>query len=154
SVLLDGSGTDTSHADSARILTYEWRPRAGNPATLAGLPAQGQTIEVPAPTVDGEYYATLRVTDSKGRSNESPSTCPVRSGSPETSALSHELPAWVDSAVVYGIVPFLFGDRGLPDVTARLDDLVALGVTVLWLSPITAAPPGDFGYAVIDYFGL
>jgi glycosidase len=27
-------------------------------------------------------------------------------------------------------------------------------VTALWLSPVTASPPGDYGYAVTDYFRL
>jgi cyclomaltodextrinase / maltogenic alpha-amylase / neopullulanase len=36
----------------------------------------------------------------------------------------------------------------------RLDQLLALGINTLWLSPITAAPPNDFGYAVTDHFGV
>jgi glycosidase len=66
----------------------------------------------------------------------------------------HDHSAWIDRAVVYGVVPWLFGERGLADVTARLDQLADLGVTALWLSPIMESPPGDFGYAVTDYFRL
>ncbi len=64
------------------------------------------------------------------------------------------VPAWVEGAVVYGVIPRKFGGDGLRDVTARLDDLRDLGVDALWLSPINAAPEGDFGYAVTDYFDL
>jgi cyclomaltodextrinase / maltogenic alpha-amylase / neopullulanase len=39
-------------------------------------------------------------------------------------------------------------------VAPRLDQLSDLGVTALRLSPIMASPPGDFGYAVTDYFHL
>jgi cyclomaltodextrinase / maltogenic alpha-amylase / neopullulanase len=64
-------------------------------------------------------------------------------------------PAWIDQAVVYGVVPRSFGDTGgFRDVTARLDDLADLGVTAIWLSPSNATVPGDFGYAVTDYFRL
>jgi glycosidase len=35
-------------------------------------------------------------------------------------------------------------------LTQRLPRIAALGATVLWLSPVTGAPPGDFGYAVTD----
>jgi len=60
----------------------------------------------------------------------------------------------LDDAVVYGVAPSAFGTRGADDVTARLDALVDLGVDVLWLAPIMKAPPGDYGYAVTDYFAL
>jgi cyclomaltodextrinase len=64
-------------------------------------------------------------------------------------------PAWIDQAVVYGVVPRSFGDTGgFRDVTARLDDLADLGVTALWLSPSNKTVVGDFGYAVTDYFHL
>jgi glycosidase len=37
---------------------------------------------------------------------------------------------------------------------ARLDDLADLGVTDLWLSPITATNHGSYGYDVTDYRGI
>jgi glycosidase len=68
--------------------------------------------------------------------------------------LAHDHPVWLDDAVIYGAIPFFFGPHGLPDITARLDAIAALGVTVLWLSPITDSPDSDFGYAVTDHFHL
>jgi cyclomaltodextrinase / maltogenic alpha-amylase / neopullulanase len=61
------------------------------------------------------------------------------------------VPAWTASAVVYGVVPFLFGERPFRAVTDRLEYLRDLGVNALWLSPVTRSPEGDFGYAVTDY---
>jgi cyclomaltodextrinase / maltogenic alpha-amylase / neopullulanase len=59
---------------------------------------------------------------------------------------------WSRGVVLYGVYPPLFGDQPLRDVRERLDDLDALGVDALWLSPIMeAADPEDFGYAVTDY---
>lgn len=60
---------------------------------------------------------------------------------------------WED-AVVYGVVPYFFGDGRLPDVTARLDAIAELGVTAVWLSPVTAAPDDDYGYATLDHHAL
>jgi len=63
-------------------------------------------------------------------------------------------PDWRGCAILYGVVPALFGTDGLPDVTRRIDELSQLGVTALWLPPVTRAPPGDFGYALTDPFHL
>jgi glycosidase len=49
-------------------------------------------------------------------------------------------------------MPALFGAGGLADVSRHMDDFAQLGVTALWLSPLTGAPPGDFGYALTDPF--
>ena len=60
--------------------------------------------------------------------------------------------AWIERAVVYGVIPRSFGEPGFAAVAARLDDMCDLGVAALWLSPITGTLPGNFGYAVTDYF--
>ena len=60
----------------------------------------------------------------------------------------------IDDAVVYGIVPAFFDPPGFAGVAASLDGLTDLGVSDLWLSPITRTPLGDFGYAVTDYVDL
>ncbi|HET9149882.1 MAG TPA: alpha-amylase family glycosyl hydrolase [Alphaproteobacteria bacterium] len=153
-VTLDAGASRFAPVHPALITHYEWRARPNNPAPLPGLPATAKQIVLTPPAVDGEYYVTLRVTDSLGRSDESTATFRVRNGSPESIDLTREHPAWVDRAVVYGVDPFVFGSHGLADVTARLDDLAALGITVLWLSPITQSAPQDFGYAVTDPFRL
>lgn len=151
---LDGSASRPAPGKAATIVSYEWHARDGNPAPIAGLPRQGEQITIAPPSRDGRYYVTLRTTGAQGRSDESTVAFRVRDGAPEIVDSAREHPAWVDRAVIYGVVPFFFGPRGLPDVTARLDDLAALGVTVLWLSPITESAEGDFGYAVTDHFQL
>jgi cyclomaltodextrinase len=54
------------------------------------------------------------------------------------------------SAIVYGVIPPRFGSPPLRAVADRLPYLAGLGVDAVWLSPIAACPPGDFGYAVCD----
>jgi oligo-1,6-glucosidase len=65
--------------------------------------------------------------------------------------------AWFRRAVVYQIYPRSFQDSdgdGIGDlrgVLSRLDYIEALGVEVVWLSPIYPSPQADNGYDISDY---
>jgi glycosidase len=149
---LDAQASVPAPVRASAITRYEWRARDGNPAGLSGLPTSGACIDLSDTVPDGEYYVSLEVADSDGRADETTIMFRALGGSLRTVDPDHDHAAWIDRAVVYGVVPALFGSHGLADVTARLDQLRDLGVTALWLSPITESPPGDFGYAVTDYF--
>jgi oligo-1,6-glucosidase len=66
-------------------------------------------------------------------------------------------PAWWKSAVVYQIYPRSFADSSgdgigdLAGIIGRLDYLRALGVDVIWLSPVYRSPQADNGYDISDY---
>ena len=78
----------------------------------------------------------------------------VENGQAHVPDYDRENPAWVESAVVYGVIPFKFGDPGFKAITNRLDYLADLGVNALWLAPVNKSPADDYGYAVVDYFEL
>ena len=67
---------------------------------------------------------------------------------------------WWKSAVVYQIYPRSFADStgdGLGDlrgIVGRLDYVQALGVDVVWLSPVYPSPQADNGYDISDYRGV
>ena len=70
-------------------------------------------------------------------------------------------PAWLRDGVIYGIFPRDFSPAGnLNGVTAKLDQLKDLGVTVLWFMPIhpvgEKGRKGDFGspYSIQDYYAV
>jgi cyclomaltodextrinase / maltogenic alpha-amylase / neopullulanase len=154
-IVLDADASEPAPARVSPLATFAWRVRSGgSPAPLPGLPADGKHVSLAKPVIDGEYFVTLRVTDRLGRADESTAMFRVRQGRTEMVDIAREHAAWIDRAIVYGVEPHLFGKRGFADVTARLDAIAALGATTVWLTPITAAPTGDFGYAVTDHFRL
>ena len=70
-------------------------------------------------------------------------------------------PAWLRDGVVYEIFPRDFSAAGnLDGVTARLDELRDLGVTILWTMPIhpigEKLRKGEFGspYSIKDYYAV
>ena len=70
-------------------------------------------------------------------------------------------PDWLRSGTIYEIFPRDFSPAGnLASITARLDELKDLGVTVLWIMPIhpigTKCRKGDFGspYSIRDYYAV
>ena len=71
------------------------------------------------------------------------------------------IPQWLRSGVLYEVFPRDFSGKGdLNGVTARLDELKNLGVTILWIMPIhpigEKMRKGTYGspYAVRDYYAV
>ena len=64
---------------------------------------------------------------------------------------------WWSGSVVYQIYPRSFADSDgdgigdLPGIVGKLDYLKALGVDVVWLSPVYRSPQDDNGYDISDY---
>jgi alpha-glucosidase len=64
---------------------------------------------------------------------------------------------WWHGGVFYQIYPRSFADSNddgvgdLPGIIAKLDHLARLGISGVWLSPVTCSPNRDWGYDVSDY---
>jgi glycosidase len=78
-----------------------------------------------------------------------------------SAATARPSPEWLRSGTIYEIFPRDFSPAGnLAGVTAKLDELKDLGVTVLWTMPIhpigTKFRKGDFGspYSIRDYYAI
>jgi cyclomaltodextrinase len=150
-LVLDAGGSELAPASPVPLTRYEWRIGEDN---APFEPILGRRVVVDRPLADGDHLVRLRVTDGLGRADEAATMVHVQGGRARSVDLASEHPDWVDSAVIYGAVPFLFGPRGLADVTERLDAIAALGATAIWLTPITESPGHDFGYAVTDHFAV
>ena len=81
---------------------------------------------------------------------------------PSSQSLAAETPQWPSSSVIYCIYPSIFSAEGdFAGVTAQLGRLKNLGVTVIWLMPVTPIghainghPAIDSPYCVHDYFAV
>lgn len=144
--VLDADRSELAEGRPAPLVSHEWHGAAPL--------GSGERLRLPLPAGDGDHVVTVGVTDGLGRSDEAAALLRVRDGRAVPFDPLADHPAWVDGAVVYGLAPGFLGRHGFADVTARLDEIAALGVTVLWLAPVTEAPEDDFGYAVTDHFAL
>ncbi len=159
-IILNGSESLQAESGDAAISEWILSERTGNPSTLQVQTEEltgevnSPAITVVPPDIDGEYYVTLRVKDEAGREDTSTIYFVVEDSQPRIPDYDHENPAWVENAIVYGVVPFLFGSPAFKAIRERLDDLADLGVNALWLAPINVHPADDYGYAVEDYFDL
>ena len=151
-IVFDGSGSEPSAYDGSPIVGWSWRAGEDNPAPWeVSEPGKAEQV-VPVPTTDGDYYVYLTVRDEQGREETGGLRIVVTNGQARIPDPLTEHAAWIESAVVYGVIPRAFGNPPLQAVIADLDDLKELGATVLWLSPINRTIPQYFGYEVVDYF--
>jgi len=73
------------------------------------------------------------------------------------SLMGAEADRWWHSGVFYQIYPRSFADSNgdgagdLPGIIGKLDYLADLGISGIWLSPVTVSPDRDWGYDVADY---
>jgi cyclomaltodextrinase / maltogenic alpha-amylase / neopullulanase len=84
----------------------------------------------------------------------------AQAGDPAKQTARHQ-PDWLRNGVIYEIFPRDFSPAGnLNGVTAKLDELKDLGVTILWVMPIhpigEKGRKGDFGspYSIKDYYAV
>jgi len=165
-VILDGSNSLPDELESQPLREYIWSTRPDNPAAVnvqatadheqqefrGEISGKRIEIELPEAPIDGEYYFSLRMIDEAGREDVSTTYVVVEEGQLRIPDYDYENPAWVEEAIVYGVIPRLFGSPGARAIQDKLPDLADLGISALWLAPINATI--DYGYSVTDYFEL
>jgi glycosidase len=154
SLVLDGTRSTSSEGSGAPLVEYAWfrRDEASDaaPALALGRAAQLE-LPLPGPQAEGELVFELQVHDARGQVGTARTILVAGPGAAHEKD-PREGPRWLDGAVVYGVIPPLFGSPPFAALVASLDRLQALGVLALWLSPIFTSAPGDYGYAVTDPF--
>jgi glycosidase len=151
-VIFDATPSEPSAHDGAPIERWTWSFRQDNPAPLVESDNIGALLVCQQPTINGEYIVHLTVTDAAGRSDNASACLVVADGTAVVPDPLTYRASWIERATVYGAIPFTFGEPGFDALTQRLDELKDLGIAAIWLSPSNRTLPGDFGYAVTDYF--
>ncbi|MDB4972597.1 MAG: Alpha amylase, catalytic region, partial [Myxococcaceae bacterium] len=115
---LDGAASSANAGTRAPLLEYTWwRVLPGaQPETPLGT---GPQLSLPVPKEQGELQFVLRVRDASGKEALAKTAVVV---TPEGARpLSPQGPRWIDEAVVYGVIPPLYGQPPLARVTDSLD---------------------------------
>jgi glycosidase len=163
--VLDGSGSLASEFDGVTISSHTWllRRTPRRSPTLetsrSFTPDQewrstGSSLALPENLQDGDYVATLTVTDDLGRKDSASLRVAVEDGIARVVNPAAEPAAWTLGATIYGLVVRNLGPGGFQRAIEKLDDLADLGVSAIWLAPINPTIEGGFGYEVTDYFDV
>ena len=113
-----------------------------------------QKVIVQIPDTKGDYY--FNVTVFAGNCSATYSTYITRSDEGlHAFNISTDHAAWIDSAIIYEITPYVFVQDGhYDDIVAKLPEIKQLGVNTIWLQPVYKTHRGGQGYDVTDYFSL
>jgi cyclomaltodextrinase / maltogenic alpha-amylase / neopullulanase len=137
------------------MLSFNWTADIDNPASVIitnpSDSAASVSFSMDAPL--GEYYFNLLVTNTSGDSTAARTYVTVKENEIVPFDIRNDYSAWIDSAVIYEITPYIFTSQGnFNRITAKIPDLVRLGVNTIWLQPVYATHYGGQGYDVINYF--
>jgi cyclomaltodextrinase / maltogenic alpha-amylase / neopullulanase len=148
--------TILENPDSSGV-SFSWTPDGGNPApTTLGSPFDSVTsVSIPPVPSFGEYIFTVKVATNRGDTVRARACVIVDSGATRPFDIRTDHARWIDSAVIYGITPSIFVFEGqFAHITAKIPELVQLGVNTIWLQPVYSTYRKGQGYDVTDYFAV
>ena len=136
-------------------LTYSWFQDSHNPVQVTLQSVNSPNIQITIPSAKGEYIFKVKVSDNQGKYSYAGFIARVEGDSVLIEG-PDEHPGWVDSLVLYEIYTPSYGPTssitGLKGLLAKLDDLSALGINAVWLTPIF---DGNYnGYAEKNYYKI
>ncbi|MBT8401771.1 MAG: hypothetical protein KJO98_14930, partial [Rhodothermia bacterium] len=139
-------------------LAYEWADDPSNPQQLSFGSVNGSisNVTVPAEAMSGEYYFNLSISAGDSVVARGRTFITVTPDSIRAFDIDYDHAAWIDDAVLYEVAPWYFGrywtGQQLQMIADKIPEIAALGVTGIWLQPITQTFRGGQGYDVTDYF--
>ncbi|MBI5463341.1 MAG: T9SS type A sorting domain-containing protein [Ignavibacteriales bacterium] len=154
-VTISGASSTPGHGTT---LSFGWSADSANPQPLASFSATGSSMQVAKPTVPGEYYLRLIVTDTTGSKDTTRSFFTIRPDKSFEPSTLASVPQWAKRGRMYSL--FFKGMTPQGTINAALPYLPYiknLGFNVLWLLPVMKnAYPIDNGvgpgYNITDFY--
>ncbi len=141
-------------AETAPNLTYSWFQDAANPERLELSGTTGSQINVTIPQTPGEYFLNVTALDGNNNAFTARRLITVREDEVYVNTVDQHA-EWINHMTLYEINAFDW-NRSIDDrfvgVTRYLDNLVDLGITTIWFTPVFE---GDcLGYCTKDYYKI
>jgi cyclomaltodextrinase / maltogenic alpha-amylase / neopullulanase len=143
-------------------LSFLWIEDENNPAPVLII-NETDTIASFSLATDvplGEYYFNLYTYSSKGDTVKSRTYITVDSNEVRPFLIKYDYAAWIDSAIIYEITPYIFAngnqnnDNDFNSIKNKIPDFVRLGVNTIWLQPVYSTFGGGQGYDITNYFNI
>lgn len=150
---------DGSVNQGGGTLQFAWSQDSLNPAQVNLSSTTGSTTSFPVPAVAGDYYFTLKATNTANKSAWGRTVVSVSGGNAVRPDYTTWNPAWADTSIIYSIFVRTFDESGtFTGIKNRLLELKDLGVDILWLLPVHPTTgnlgPDNPGYATTNYFDV
>ncbi|MDO8551040.1 MAG: alpha-amylase family glycosyl hydrolase [Ignavibacteria bacterium] len=154
-------GTVIENPDTSS-LTFLWMEDINNPSSVSITNPNdilaSFSLSTDAPL--GEYYFDLYTYSSQGDTVKSRTFVTVDSNEIKSFDIKNDYAAWIDSAIIYEITPYIFANGNQSNnndfntITNKIPDFIRLGLNTIWLQPVYKTHFGGQGYDVTDYFGV
>jgi glycosidase len=137
------------------LLSFDWSEDTSNPSqiSIANSSDSNANVSFAPDTPQGEYYYDLLVTNTSGDSTRARTFVTVSQEEVRPFDIRNDYAAWIDTAILYEITPYIFTANGnFNRITAKIPDIVRLGINTIWLQPVYSTYYRGQGYDVTNYF--
>lgn len=138
-------------------LNYSWSADLNNPqpVSINGASDSVASLSIPLSYNAGEYYFDVLVTTSSGDTTKARTFVTLKNNEIKPFIIQTDYAAWIDSAIIYEITPYIYVNGGkFHHITAKIPDIVRLGVNTIWIQPIYSTHYKGQGYDIINYFSV
>lgn len=138
-------------------LGYFWKADGNNPAPVAieNFSDSIAFVNFNSTLPKGEYYFDVFVTTSTEDTVKARTFVTLKHNEVKPFNIKTDYAEWIDSAIIYEITPYIYVNGGkFHHITAKIPDIVRLGVNTIWIQPIYATHFRGQGYDIIDYFSV